>query len=393
MFRFSNQIMKKIDNISKVITETLGEDGTIYLYGYIGQEAIEREDAKKNLTDIDILQAIKELEGKGCKRCHVRINSPGGSMLDGDAIVTLLKETKMEVFTYCDGMAASMAADIWMVAKKENRNMAKNGKLMIHAPHSGIRGNAIQLRKEAERLEKYETAAIAQMSHDTGMKEADIRQKFYDGNDHWLTSVDAVELGLIVEKGNYEAENIPASPEKMTHEDIVAYYEQIEKVELGLFKRFKTWLFSEKEPDKVSEPTIISQENTEEMTIDEIVQACGSGGLNKIDLLEKLGAKMFPKAKPEETEEEEGKPEKGLTEADVQKLIERATTPLQTIINDQTAKIEKMGNLPGAAPTGVVTKGDVTIEDKPLSEADKAINAHNKSIMDAIRKGDSIKIA
>ena len=84
----------------------------LLLYGFIGGYGYEDED-EDDMRAAAVVKAIKELDRKG-KEFNIRINSPGGSVFHGDPIVTAIRNCKNKVHTFIDGMAASMAADIWM---------------------------------------------------------------------------------------------------------------------------------------------------------------------------------------------------------------------------------------------------------------------------------------
>jgi ATP-dependent Clp endopeptidase proteolytic subunit ClpP len=173
----------------------------LLLYGFIGQYGYDEEDDMEAAT---VVKAIKELDRKG-KDFNIRINSPGGSVFHGDPIVTAIRNCKNKVHTFIDGMAASMAADIWMAG--DVRHMASNSKLMIHRTSTFAFGNAQQLREAADALDKFDEAAIKTFVELSGMDEDTVRSEFYDYKDHWLTAGDALTYGLISQIDTYEKGN------------------------------------------------------------------------------------------------------------------------------------------------------------------------------------------
>jgi ATP-dependent protease ClpP protease subunit len=174
----------------------------LLLYGFIGSSGYEDED-EDDMRAAAVVKAIKELDRKG--EFNIRINSPGGSVFHGDPIVTAIRNCKNKVHTYIDGMAASMAADIWMAG--DVRHMASNSKLMIHRTSTFAFGNAQQLREAADALDKFDEAAIKTFIELSGMDEDKVRSEFYDYKDHWLTSSDALAYGLISQIDTYEKGN------------------------------------------------------------------------------------------------------------------------------------------------------------------------------------------
>ena len=183
----------------RVIKSSDDDTDELLLYGFIGQASYEEED---DMTAVAVVKAIRECDKKR-RPFRIRINSPGGSVFHGDPIVTAIRQCRSEVHTYIDGMAASMAADIWMAGDK--RHMASNSKLMIHRTSTYAFGNAQDLREAADALDKFDEAAIKTFVELTGMDEAETTSKFYNYKDNWLTASDALQYGLIDAIDTYDA--------------------------------------------------------------------------------------------------------------------------------------------------------------------------------------------
>ena len=183
----------------RVIKSSDDDTDELLLYGYIGDWGYEEED---DMTAVAVVKAIRECDKKR-RPFRIRINSPGGSVFHGDPIVTAIRQCRSEVHTYIDGMAASMAADIWMAGDK--RHMASNSKLMIHRTSTYAFGNAQDLREAADALDKFDEAAIKTFVELTGMDEAEATSKFYNYKDNWLTAADALQYGLIESIDTYDA--------------------------------------------------------------------------------------------------------------------------------------------------------------------------------------------
>jgi ATP-dependent Clp protease, protease subunit len=211
------------DKYFRVIAAANGEAADLYLYGYIGQMGWESSD--EDITDLAVTRAIRELENE-YSRINIRINSPGGSVLHGDPIVTAIKNSKAEIHTYVDGMAASMAFDIWVASK--NRHASAHSKLMVHATSSIAFGTAKDMRAAADMLDKFDETSIASFSAATGMSEEDARSRFYDYEDHWLTAKDAQAMGLIEKIEDYAVANPVAEPEKLTFRQLLNQVSRME---------------------------------------------------------------------------------------------------------------------------------------------------------------------
>ena len=128
--------------------------------------------------------------------CKVRVNSIGGNVFDGLAMWNLLLSTTMRIEFIVDGLAASMAAVIVMLpgAKVE---MARYAKLMLHRVHCGGEGNADDVRVTADMAEGLENDLIDAISIKIGKTTDEVRAKWFDGKDHWLSADEALAEGLI----------------------------------------------------------------------------------------------------------------------------------------------------------------------------------------------------
>lgn len=103
----------------------------------------------------DLLEASKDL--KAGDTLNIYVNSPGGDVYAGVTITSIIQRLEMQGITvnaYIDGLAASAASFVVMACT--NIYAYKSATLMIHKPWSYARGNANDLRKEAETLEKIE---------------------------------------------------------------------------------------------------------------------------------------------------------------------------------------------------------------------------------------------
>ena len=183
-------------------SEGMDDLDELLLYGFIGQAGYDDDDEEDDMTAAAVVKAIRECDKKR-RPFRIRINSPGGSVFHGDPIVTAIRQCRSEVHTYIDGMAASMAADIWMAGDK--RHMASNSKLMIHRTSTYAFGNAQDLREAADALDKFDEAAIKTFVELTGMDEAEAIERFYNYKDNWLTAADALQYGLIDAIDTYDA--------------------------------------------------------------------------------------------------------------------------------------------------------------------------------------------
>jgi ATP-dependent Clp protease, protease subunit len=154
---------------------------------------------------------IKELKAFGGQHLTLRINSSGGSVVEGNAIYNALKRHKGGVTAYVDSLAASMASVIAMAA--DEVVMAENALMFVHNPWTLSIGDAEDLRKEAAVLDKIKANIVSAYSRKTGLSRSEVSELM--DADTWLDSAEAVRLGFAddYEKPNEAAASI--KPEEL----------------------------------------------------------------------------------------------------------------------------------------------------------------------------------
>jgi ATP-dependent Clp protease, protease subunit len=122
-------------------------------------EGVKSTDAEISIDDniggygISAKEFINELKGLGdVETINLRVQSGGGSIVEGNAIYNALKRHSAKIVTHIDSMAASMGSVVAMAG--DEIHMAANGLLMIHNPWTMSMGGADQLRKDADLLDK-----------------------------------------------------------------------------------------------------------------------------------------------------------------------------------------------------------------------------------------------
>ena len=158
----------------------------IFVYGDIGESWYEET--------VSAAQFVKELNALDVDAITVRINSMGGSVPDGIAIFNAMKRHKAQVTTVVDGMALSIASLIFMGG--DQREMAENAVLMVHAPWTYAAGNAQQLRDMADQLDTWAGAMATSYATEGGMKSDDALALLSDGKDHYYTAAEASVAGF-----------------------------------------------------------------------------------------------------------------------------------------------------------------------------------------------------
>ena len=140
-------------------------------------------------SDVSSYTLSKELQGLDVDVINVHINSYGGEVAEGLAIYNMLKNHKAKVETICDGFACSAASVIFMAG--DTRVMNPASLLMIHNVWTSAAGDAKELRKTADDLDKITSASIAAYKEHTNLSEEEIKAML--DNETWLTSQEALK--------------------------------------------------------------------------------------------------------------------------------------------------------------------------------------------------------
>ena len=131
------------------------------------------------------------------KEISLYINSPGGSITDGLAIVDTINYIKCPVSTICVGMAASMGAVLLVSGAKGKRFATPNAEILIHQPliSGGLSGQATEIKIHADHLVKSRERLNKLLSERTGQSLETIERD--TERDNYMTAEEALEYGLI----------------------------------------------------------------------------------------------------------------------------------------------------------------------------------------------------
>ena len=125
----------------------------------------------------------------------LNINSPGGEVYSGLAIIDTMNFINNDIQTVCMGMAASMGAVILSAGKKGKRGALKHSRVMIHQPLGGARGQASDILIEAEQIKLVKDELCNILADNSGQS---FEKVIADcDRDHWLTADEALNYGLI----------------------------------------------------------------------------------------------------------------------------------------------------------------------------------------------------
>ena len=156
------------------------------------------EDVNPTTSSLIVAQMLFLESEDPDKEIYFYINSPGGSITDGMAIVDTMNYIKCPVETVCVGLAASMGAVLLNAGEKGKRFAMPNSEIMIHQPligGGGLQGQATEIKIHADHLVRTREKLNKFLSERTG-KPLDVIEKDTE-RDNYMTAEEALEYGLI----------------------------------------------------------------------------------------------------------------------------------------------------------------------------------------------------
>ena len=156
------------------------------------------EDVNPTTSSLIVAQMLFLESEDPDKEIYFYINSPGGSITDGMAIVDTMNYIKCPVETVCVGLAASMGAVLLTAGEKGKRFAMPNSEIMIHQPligGGGLQGQATEIKIHADHLVRTREKLNKFLSERTG-KPLDVIEKDTE-RDNYMTAEEALEYGLI----------------------------------------------------------------------------------------------------------------------------------------------------------------------------------------------------
>ena len=143
-----------------------------------------------------VVAQLLHLESQDAEKdISLYINSPGGEVYSGLAILDTMNFIKPQVSTICVGMAASMAAVLLSAGAKGKRFCLPHSKVMIHQPSGGAQGQQTEIEIVAEEIKKTRRELNQILSDASGQPiekvQADTERDIY------LTAAEALDYGLI----------------------------------------------------------------------------------------------------------------------------------------------------------------------------------------------------
>ena len=192
--------MEKNTLIPYVIEQTSKGERSYDIYSRLLKDRIIMLSEDVNPTSANVIIAeMLFLESEDPDReIHFYINSPGGSIIDGMAIVDTMNYIKCPVSTICVGMAASMGSVLLACGEKGKRFATPNSEILIHQPligGGGLSGQTTDIKIHTDHLVKTREKMNKLLSEKTGQS---IDKIWADTErDNYMTAEEALKYDLI----------------------------------------------------------------------------------------------------------------------------------------------------------------------------------------------------
>ena len=202
-----------------IVKNAAAKEATIYIYGAIG--GIDWDTYETINTASKFTEEFAALE-KEADTIHIRINSPGGAVFEGQAIYNAIFASKKHIITYNDGICASMAALILLSG--DEIHAFKNSLLMIHNSSSSYWGNKKEVEEQLKASEKIDQALGTAIEERLGISAKDVEKDYLNYKDNWFNAEEAESLGFYDHIIKKDKAQVPADIMQMKPKDMVSKY-------------------------------------------------------------------------------------------------------------------------------------------------------------------------
>ena len=183
--------------IPMVVEKTGGGERAYDIYSRLLKDRIvfvggEIDDDTANAVVAQLLFLQAQDSGK---EVSMYINSPGGSVTAGLAILDTMKMVKCPVATYCVGQAASMGAILLSAGEKGKRFALPHARIMVHQPWGGAQGKASDIEITAREILRLKDVLNGILAEATGKAVDSVVQD--TDRDHFMSAEEAKAWGIV----------------------------------------------------------------------------------------------------------------------------------------------------------------------------------------------------
>ncbi|MBE7640881.1 MULTISPECIES: ClpP family protease [Salegentibacter] len=160
------------------------EERKIFLWGEVNDKSAKH-----------VIDRLLYLDMQGNDEIQFFINSPGGYVTDGFAIYDTMQSLESPVSTICTGLSASMGSILLSGGTKGRRFIQPHGKVMIHQPMGGARGQASNIEIQANEILKTRELSANILAENCGQTPEKILKDF--NRDYWMDAQESLDYGIV----------------------------------------------------------------------------------------------------------------------------------------------------------------------------------------------------
>ena len=179
-----NQKLTKDPSGSRLIDGKLFKSRIITLFGEVNDRLAR-----------SVTERLLALAAEGDEPVFMYISSPGGHVESGDVVYDMIKYIKPQVKMVGTGWVASAATTIYLAADKKNRFALPNTRFLIHQPLGGSRGDATDLKIQAEQIVKVRARLNSLIAAETGQPLERVAKD--TDRDYWMSADEAKKYGIV----------------------------------------------------------------------------------------------------------------------------------------------------------------------------------------------------
>jgi len=157
---------------------------TVFLIGEVNEE-----------STTAVIAQILYLDNISDEEITLIINSPGGIVTAGLALIDIMNTAKSKIKTVCVGEACSMGAMILMCGAKGSRIALPNSRIMIHQISGGAHGQETEIRLTLKEITYLRTVLEKIIAKQTGKTVEQVERD--TERDYYMSAEDALEYGII----------------------------------------------------------------------------------------------------------------------------------------------------------------------------------------------------
>ncbi|HET8753847.1 MAG TPA: ATP-dependent Clp protease proteolytic subunit, partial [Salinimicrobium sp.] len=142
-----------------------------------------------------VIERLLFLDATGEEEIQFFINSPGGYVTSGFAILDTMESLRSPVSTICSGLAASMASILLSAGEKGRRFIQPRAKVMIHQPSGGAQGQASNIEIQAAEILKIKEQSARILAENCNQDYDRVVKDF--NRDYWMDANESLEYGIV----------------------------------------------------------------------------------------------------------------------------------------------------------------------------------------------------